>query len=158
MTADVVIVGAGFAGLGMAIALDKAGRRDYVIFEKASEIGGTWRENTYPGCACDIRSLLYSFSFEPKRDWSRQFPRRRFNAGLQRKLTGSVWTAGGCASWYLDTSGVNRALWPGSTVSYWWRTRRLSARDFEPAAGQAGRVIIGAAAAGEVAATGVTAR
>lgn len=76
ITADIVIVGAGFAGLGMAIALDKAGRGDYVIFEKASEIGGTWRENTYPGCACDIRSLLYSFSFEPKRDWSRQFPRQ----------------------------------------------------------------------------------
>ncbi|HEX9034074.1 MAG TPA: NAD(P)/FAD-dependent oxidoreductase [Streptosporangiaceae bacterium] len=74
--ADVVIVGAGFAGLGMAIALDKSGRHDYVILEKASEIGGTWRENTYPGCACDIRSLLYSFSFEPKRDWSRQYPRQ----------------------------------------------------------------------------------
>ncbi|HUJ04776.1 MAG TPA: NAD(P)/FAD-dependent oxidoreductase [Streptosporangiaceae bacterium] len=72
--ADIVIVGAGFAGIGMAIALDRAGRHDYVILEKAAEIGGTWRENTYPGCACDIRSLLYSFSFEPKRDWSRQFP------------------------------------------------------------------------------------
>ncbi len=74
ITADIVIVGAGFAGLGMGIALDKAGRGDYVILEKAGEIGGTWRENTYPGCACDIRSLLYSFSFEPKRDWSRQYP------------------------------------------------------------------------------------
>ena len=74
ITADIVIVGAGFAGLGTGIALDKAGRGDFVILEKASEIGGTWRENTYPGCACDIRSLLYSYSFEPKRDWSRQFP------------------------------------------------------------------------------------
>jgi cation diffusion facilitator CzcD-associated flavoprotein CzcO len=74
ITADIAIVGAGFSGLGMAIALDKAGRHDYVILEKAAQIGGTWRENTYPGCACDIRSLLYSFSFEPKRDWSRQFP------------------------------------------------------------------------------------
>ena len=74
IAADVVIVGAGFSGLGLAIALDKAGRDDYVILEKAAQIGGTWRENTYPGCACDIRSLLYSFSFEPKRDWSRQFP------------------------------------------------------------------------------------
>ena len=71
---DIAIIGAGFAGLGMAIALDKAGRGDYLILEKAGDIGGTWRENTYPGCACDIRSLLYSFSFEPKRDWSRQFP------------------------------------------------------------------------------------
>lgn len=73
---DIAIIGAGFAGLGMAIGLDKAGRGDYLILEKAAEIGGTWRENTYPGCACDIRSLLYSFSFEPKRDWSRQFPRQ----------------------------------------------------------------------------------
>jgi cation diffusion facilitator CzcD-associated flavoprotein CzcO len=73
---DIAIVGAGFTGLGMAIALDKSGRGDYVILEKAADIGGTWRENTYPGCACDIRSLLYSFSFEPKRDWSRQFPRQ----------------------------------------------------------------------------------
>lgn len=76
ISTDIAIIGAGFAGLGMAIALDKAGRGDYVILEKAAEIGGTWRENTYPGCACDIRSLLYSFSFEPKRDWSRQFPRQ----------------------------------------------------------------------------------
>jgi len=73
---DIAIIGAGFAGLGLAIALDKSGRSDYVILEKATEVGGTWRENTYPGCACDIRSLLYSFSFEPKRDWSRQFPRQ----------------------------------------------------------------------------------
>jgi cation diffusion facilitator CzcD-associated flavoprotein CzcO len=74
ITSDIAIVGAGFSGLGMAIALDKAGRHDYVILEKAAHIGGTWRENTYPGCTCDIRSLLYSFSFEPKHDWSRQFP------------------------------------------------------------------------------------
>ena len=65
ITADIVIVGAGFAGLAMAIALDKAGRHDYVILEKASAAGGTWRENTYPGCACDIRSLLYCSPSSP---------------------------------------------------------------------------------------------
>ena len=69
----VVIVGTGFAGIGMAIALTKAGLRDFVILEKADRVGGTWRENTYPGCACDIRSHLYSYSFEPKADWSREF-------------------------------------------------------------------------------------
>jgi cation diffusion facilitator CzcD-associated flavoprotein CzcO len=69
----VVIVGTGFAGIGMAIALAKAGVRDFVILEKADRVGGTWRENTYPGCACDIRSHLYSYSFEPKPDWSREF-------------------------------------------------------------------------------------
>jgi len=85
ITADVAIIGAGLAGLGMAIALDKAGRHDYVILEKAGEVGGTWRENTYPGCACDIRSLLYSFSFEPKRDWSRQFPKQPEILGYVRQ-------------------------------------------------------------------------
>jgi cation diffusion facilitator CzcD-associated flavoprotein CzcO len=72
-THAVVIVGTGFSGIGMAIALAKAGVRDFVILEKADRVGGTWRENTYPGCACDIRSHLYSFSFEPKADWSREF-------------------------------------------------------------------------------------
>jgi cation diffusion facilitator CzcD-associated flavoprotein CzcO len=72
-TNAVVIVGTGFAGIGMAIALKKAGVRNFVILEKAGRVGGTWRENTYPGCACDIRSHLYSFSFEPKTDWSREF-------------------------------------------------------------------------------------
>jgi cation diffusion facilitator CzcD-associated flavoprotein CzcO len=69
----VVIVGTGFSGIGMAIALKQAGLRDFVILEKADRVGGTWRENTYPGCACDIRSHLYSFSFAPKTDWSREF-------------------------------------------------------------------------------------
>ncbi len=73
---DIVIIGAGFSGLGMAIALRKRGITDFVILEKAAEVGGTWRENTYPGCACDIMSLLYSYSFEPKTDWSRMFPRQ----------------------------------------------------------------------------------
>ena len=72
-TQAVVIVGTGFAGIGMAIALKKAGVRNFVILEKADRVGGTWRENTYPGCACDIRSHLYSFSFEPKSDWTREF-------------------------------------------------------------------------------------
>jgi cation diffusion facilitator CzcD-associated flavoprotein CzcO len=67
-----VIIGSGFSGLGMAIALQKQGFgfEDFVILEKADEIGGTWRDNTYPGCACDIPSHMYSFSFEPKADWT----------------------------------------------------------------------------------------
>jgi cation diffusion facilitator CzcD-associated flavoprotein CzcO len=64
-----VIIGTGFSGLGMGIALQKQGV-DFVILEKADEIGGTWRDNTYPGCACDIPSHMYSFSFEPKPDWT----------------------------------------------------------------------------------------
>lgn len=69
----VVIVGTGFSGLGMAIQLRKAGRDDFIILEKADEIGGTWRDNSYPGCACDVQSHMYSFSFEQNPDWSRWF-------------------------------------------------------------------------------------
>lgn len=72
VTTRALIIGTGFSGLGMAIALQKQGI-DFVILEKADDIGGTWRDNTYPGCACDVPSHLYSFSFEPKPDWSRIF-------------------------------------------------------------------------------------
>ena len=72
-TPSVAIIGTGFAGLGMAIQLKKAGYHDIVIFEKAGDVGGCWRDNTYPGAACDVPSHLYSFSFEPKTDWSRRF-------------------------------------------------------------------------------------
>ncbi len=70
---SVAIIGAGFAGLGMAIKLKDAERHDFQIFEAASGLGGTWRDNTYPGCACDIPSHLYSYSFEQKPDWTRTF-------------------------------------------------------------------------------------
>ncbi|HWF54831.1 MAG TPA: NAD(P)/FAD-dependent oxidoreductase [Solirubrobacteraceae bacterium] len=70
---DVIVVGTGFAGLGMAIKLKEAGEDDFVVLEKAQSVGGTWRENTYPGCACDVQSHLYSFSFEPNPTWSRMF-------------------------------------------------------------------------------------
>ena len=60
----VVIAGAGFGGIGMAIALLKAGLSDFVILEEAADLGGTWRDNRYPGCACDVPSPLYSFSFD----------------------------------------------------------------------------------------------
>ncbi|GAA1830621.1 NAD(P)/FAD-dependent oxidoreductase [Pseudonocardia ailaonensis] len=70
---DVAIVGAGFAGLGMGIRLARRGRESFVLLERAAEVGGTWRDNTYPGVACDIPSHLYSFSFRPRPDWSRVF-------------------------------------------------------------------------------------
>lgn len=69
----VAIVGAGFAGLGMAIRLFGEGERDVVVLEKGSDVGGTWRDNTYPGCQCDVPSNLYSFSFAPNPNWSRDF-------------------------------------------------------------------------------------
>ncbi|MEU4404728.1 NAD(P)/FAD-dependent oxidoreductase [Streptosporangium sp. NPDC023963] len=69
----ITIIGSGFAGLGMAIKLKEAGYHDFVILEKAGDLGGTWRDNTYPGCACDVPSHLYSFSYEPGPGWSRMF-------------------------------------------------------------------------------------
>jgi cation diffusion facilitator CzcD-associated flavoprotein CzcO len=70
---QIVIVGAGPAGLCMGVKLLEAGFPDFVILERSSGVGGTWRRNTYPGAACDIQSALYSFSFEVKRDWSRPY-------------------------------------------------------------------------------------
>lgn len=68
-----IIIGTGFAGIGMAIALKKAGLSDFLIIEKQNDVGGVWRDNTYPGAACDVPSHLYSFSFEPNPNWSRVF-------------------------------------------------------------------------------------
>ncbi|MEB6479977.1 flavin-containing monooxygenase [Acinetobacter vivianii] len=69
----VIVIGGGFAGLGAAIKLKEAGIHDFILLEKADELGGVWRENTYPGCACDVPSALYSYSFEPNPSWSRVF-------------------------------------------------------------------------------------
>ncbi|MGF6887134.1 cation diffusion facilitator CzcD-associated flavoprotein CzcO [Nocardia sp. GAS34] len=72
-TPSIIIIGAGFAGLGMALELRRAGLGNFTILEKAADLGGVWRENTYPGAACDVPSPLYSWSFEPKSDWPRRF-------------------------------------------------------------------------------------
>jgi cation diffusion facilitator CzcD-associated flavoprotein CzcO len=70
---EVVIVGAGFGGLCMAIQLLARGVRNFVVLEKGTEVGGTWRDNSYPGAECDVQSHLYSFSFAPKADWSQRY-------------------------------------------------------------------------------------
>jgi cation diffusion facilitator CzcD-associated flavoprotein CzcO len=72
----VAIIGAGFGGIGAAIALRKAGHTDVVVLERATAVGGTWRDNSYPGCTCDVPSHLYSFSFAPNPDWTRSFSRQ----------------------------------------------------------------------------------
>jgi cation diffusion facilitator CzcD-associated flavoprotein CzcO len=69
----IAIIGAGMSGILSAIKLREAGLDDFVIYEKAARVGGTWRENTYPGIACDVPSHLYSYSFEPNPDWSHRF-------------------------------------------------------------------------------------
>jgi cation diffusion facilitator CzcD-associated flavoprotein CzcO len=72
----VAIIGAGFGGIGAAARLRAAGFDDIVIFERGPSVGGTWRDNTYPGVACDIPAHLYSYSFAPKADWSTAYPRQ----------------------------------------------------------------------------------
>ncbi len=86
-TVDIAIVGSGFAGLGAAVRLSEAGRGDFVILEKGTSVGGTWRDNTYPGCACDVQSHLYSFSFAPNPDWTRTFARQPEIRGYLESIT-----------------------------------------------------------------------
>src|SRR3954447_4172962 len=69
----VAIVGSGFSGLGTAIRLRQEGVEDFVVLERGDDVGGTWHYNTYPGCACDIPSHLYSFSFAPNPHWSQTY-------------------------------------------------------------------------------------
>jgi cation diffusion facilitator CzcD-associated flavoprotein CzcO len=116
----IAIIGTGFGGLGMAIRLLERGRRDFVLLERASDIGGTWRDNTYPGCQCDIPSNLYSFSFAPNPDWSSTFPKQpEIQAYLQRvardrgvypycrfdhEVTGARWDDAE-GRWHIETAG-----------------------------------------------------
>src|SRR5690349_24493968 len=82
---EVAIVGSGFSGLPMAAELKRAGREDFVVLERANDVAGTWRDNTYPGCACDVPSHLYSFGFAPNPDWSSTFsPQREIYAYIRR--------------------------------------------------------------------------
>jgi cation diffusion facilitator CzcD-associated flavoprotein CzcO len=96
----VAVIGAGLSGIGAAIMLPRAGIEDLVVFERAPEAGGTWRDNTYPGCACDVPSALYSFSFAPNPDWGRLYATQpeirayaldvaRRHGALERIVTGA---------------------------------------------------------------------
>ncbi|MFD7611048.1 flavin-containing monooxygenase [Streptomyces sp. NPDC059828] len=69
----VAVIGSGFGGLGAAVRLRREGITDFVVLERSGSVGGTWRDNSYPGCACDVPSHLYSFSFAPNPDWPRTF-------------------------------------------------------------------------------------
>src|SRR3954453_21120916 len=70
---EVAVVGTGFSGLGTAIRLKQEGIEDFLVLERGDDVGGTWHWNTYPGCACDIPSHLYSFSFAPNPHWSQTY-------------------------------------------------------------------------------------
>src|ERR1700680_4819180 len=73
MQIRVVIIGAGFGGIGLGIKLKERGLNDFVILEKSDRVGGVWRQNHYPGAECDVPSHLYSYSFEPRADWPHKF-------------------------------------------------------------------------------------
>jgi len=116
---QIAIVGGGFGGLGAAIRLKQAGFDDVVILERADEVGGVWRDNSYPGCACDVQSHLYSFSFALNPGWSRSYSERpEIWAYLRRcaedfgllphlrlghELLTAAWDAT-CSRWQLTTS------------------------------------------------------
>ncbi|HVF80219.1 MAG TPA: NAD(P)/FAD-dependent oxidoreductase [Solirubrobacteraceae bacterium] len=116
----IAIVGTGFAGLGLAIRLKEAGIEDFVLIERADDVGGTWQANTYPGCQCDVPSHLYSFSFAPNPGWSRTYSRQSEILGYLRdladrhdlrphirfghELTGAAWNEDD-QRWNVDTSG-----------------------------------------------------
>ena len=88
-TPHITIIGSGVGGICMAMQLERAGITSFELVEKAGDIGGTWRDNTYPGCACDVPSHFYSYSFEGRSDWSRTFPARGeifgYLSGLAKK-------------------------------------------------------------------------
>jgi cation diffusion facilitator CzcD-associated flavoprotein CzcO len=114
-----VIIGSGFSGLGAAIRLKREGIDDFVVLERAGDLGGTWRDNTYPGCGCDVESHLYSFSFALEPGWTHRFSRQpeiwkylrrcsdefgvtphiRFN----HEVTGAAWDEP-VRRWRIDTS------------------------------------------------------
>ncbi|MFL5319840.1 MAG: flavin-containing monooxygenase, partial [Myxococcaceae bacterium] len=80
----IAIAGSGFGGLGMAIRLKQTGQNDFVLFERAADVGGVWRDNSYPGCACDVQSHLYSFSFAQNPGWTRAYsPQGEIHAYLK---------------------------------------------------------------------------
>src|SRR6476619_6244626 len=115
---DVAIIGSGFSGLAMAIRLQQEGIEDFTVLERGDGVGGTWHCNPYPGCACDVPSHLYSFSFAPNPDWSRTYskqpeieaylrrladenvPRDRLHLGTT--VTGAAWDEQ-ARRWTVDT-------------------------------------------------------
>lgn len=114
MNVDVAIVGAGFAGIGMATQLARRASESFVVLERADAVGGTWRDNTYPGIACDIPAHLYSFSFRPPSDWARIFPS---GAEIQRYLQQTV-DDEGLAPHIRLNCGLHEARWDGDAARW----------------------------------------
>src|SRR3954452_7000989 len=114
---DIAIIGSGFAGIGAAVRLQQAGFDDYVVLERADDVGGTWRDNTYPGAACDVPSQLYSFSFAPNPDWTRSYsPQPEIWAYLRRVARES-----GALDRIVFDTALEDATWDDDARA--WRSR-----------------------------------
>ncbi|MEU7131907.1 NAD(P)/FAD-dependent oxidoreductase [Streptomyces sp. NPDC046261] len=137
--AQVIVVGAGFSGIGAAIRLRQEGVRDLLVLEKSPDVGGTWRDNTYPGCACDVPSVLYCYSFARNPGWSKTFAGQReihayLRATTDRFGVGDVLRCGvdvrravwdkAAGRWRLETSdGVYTARALVMATGTWHRPR-----------------------------------
>jgi cation diffusion facilitator CzcD-associated flavoprotein CzcO len=106
----VLIIGAGFSGLGAAITLQKEGYTDFLVVERGNNVGGTWRVNTYPGAACDVPSHLYSYSFAPNRKWTVHTPNSPKSSPTSGWLPDSTRYSTGTAS---DATSTSCAGTPG---------------------------------------------
>lgn len=122
---DIVIIGTGFSGMGAAMKLRDAGREDFVILEKAGDVGGTWRDNTYPGCECDIPSHMYSFSYELNSDWTKSFSGQQEIWAYMRKVADEQGIRP-----YIDFGvEVTGAAWDEDRQR--WTIRTLGGEDYE---------------------------
>ncbi|MCM4080254.1 flavin-containing monooxygenase [Paractinoplanes hotanensis] len=139
MNPRIVVVGAGFGGTAAAAALLKAGFDDVVVLEKAPSIGGVWRDNTYPGCACDVPAPLYSYSFAPNPRWSRRFPSHDEILAYLRSTAAAL----GVASRVRVNAEVTSAVWSDGR---WLVTTRdglvVEADVLVPAVGQLGNPVL----------------
>ncbi|WP_024874213.1 flavin-containing monooxygenase [Saccharomonospora piscinae] len=134
----VLVVGAGFAGLAVAIELRRAGIHDVVVLEAAADVGGVWRENTYPGAGCDVPSPLYSFSFAPNPGWPRRYARQPDILGYLRRVA----RRSGVASQVRPRSEVVSAEFDAASSRWLVRTAdggTYSTRVLVPATGQLSR-------------------
>jgi cyclohexanone monooxygenase len=117
---EVLVIGAGISGVGAAIRLLREGITDFLVLEKAASLGGTWRDNVYPGCACDVPSALYSYSFAQKPDWTRAFAGQREILAYVRDTAERF----GVTPYLRFDEGVDDALW-SEPLQRWIVTTRL---------------------------------
>ncbi len=120
-----VVVGAGLGGLCAGIQLMRAGIHDFAILERESEPGGTWRDNTYPGCACDVPVILYQFSFAPSAHWRHAFPRVSEMQEYVRQLVANF----ELAPRLRDGDGAKSARWDEDRCR--WQIRTEAGAEFE---------------------------